>query len=53
MVEEIRIFRQKPTVGQLMILILWRYMRSHMMIRGSVVGFRILKIKNSTIAVIY
>ena len=39
MVEEIRIFRQKPTVGQLMILILWRYMRSHMMIRGSVVGF--------------
>ena len=39
MVEKFRIFPQKPTVDQLIILILWRYMRSHMMIRGSVVGF--------------
>lgn len=52
MVEEIRIFPQKPTVDQLIILILWRHMHAYMMIRDSVVGFRILKIENSTIEVI-
>ena len=39
MVEKFRIFPQKPTMDQLIILILWHHMHAYMMIRGSVVGF--------------